>query len=344
MRTFRNNKGWLHSHLYAFDQEEKDIGTVTEKEHLILQIILFKTKVINFYGPENCGKTAINDIILQNQKSITFLDGTEINSVEDLKIALRSTQKVSLRQETTVIEGEIININSNSITLKTDEMESVFTIREQAFYEEGDIVQIIDGNIQKIGSSKLKENIDVETKIVAMPKGKLLQKRTISKEMTVLDLDRSNTGTTPIDLKLTDWIDRNKAKLIDSALVIDNADILSSSILNFIASVEYLSHVPCIILISNDKLHLKNSFKIKTDRKNETITTKVLNKRFFFENITSNIELQSKLEHLSRKKGLKFAMNYFFLLSTHSHLEQKNLSVKDFDFFGSIYKNIDEIE
>lgn len=345
MRTSKNNKGWLHSHLYQLDSEdEKGKQRNLKKEQKVLENIHNKAKTILLFGPKNTGKTFLVDDLLEKQENILFIDSTEINSLHDFKTALRAAQNVILYEETTVIEGEIINLSMNSITLKTDEMESIFTLREQINLEVGDIVQIIDGEVQKIGTRLEKENIDVETKILPMPKGDLIQKRTVSKKVKLSELDTVQSGRFFIDRKLTEWIDRNKAKILDSTLVIDNAHLLTDKIHNYIATLKDIPHTPFCILISRENLKIRNVVKIAASSLTDQQLSEIIKKRIFFENITFNAEIMDKIENICKTNGLKYAMNLFFLLSTHSHAEQKNITLKDLEMLTSLYKNIDQLD
>lgn len=344
MRFHQNNKGWLHFHLYSEDFENEEISRKKlRKEQHILEKLYSKVDSILFFSPNIVGKTFLIDHIFKDKENIIFIDASEINTIPDLKFIFRCSQNILFHEETTIIEGEIINISSNSITLKTDEMESLFTIREKIKYEEGDIVQIIDGQIQRIGTSRSKEYPDVGTNTLSIPKGKLIQKKTISKKMSLYDLDRLQPDMFLIDRKITEWIDRSKAVLLDSILVIDNAHLLNQKIRNYLANIRNISHAPFCLLISQKNLEIKNMLKIEAPTLTKAQVLDIFKKRLSFESITLSPEIQLKIEEICDKKGLKYAMNFLFVLSTYAHVELRTITMKDFELISSIYNNIDQI-
>lgn len=345
MRFYKNNKGWLHFHLYNDNLENEEIHQKKlRKEQHVLEKLFNKTDSLLFFSPNIVGKTFLVDHLFKDMDNIIFIDGSEINTISDLKFMFRCSQFILLHEEKTVIEGEIINIAPNSITLKTDEMESSFTIREKINYEEGDIIQIIDGQIQKIGTSRPKENEDVKTNILSIPKGKLKQKRIISKKISLYDLDRIQPDTFLIDRKIIEWIDRNKAVLQDSLLVIDNAHFLSDKVRNYLGNIKNIPHAPFCLLLSQKNMEIRNILKIEAPDLTKENIFDIIQKRVSFEGITVTPEILSRIQEIYDKKGLKFAMNFLFVLSTHAHLEQKTLTMEDFELLLSVFGHIDLID
>ncbi|KRH93994.1 DNA helicase TIP49, TBP-interacting protein [Pseudoloma neurophilia] len=345
MRFSKTNKGWIHYHVYHVEPEdEKNRQKKFKKEQHIIEKLFTKADSLLFFAPRNTGKTFIVDNIMKNKENIMFVNGTEINTIADFRFILRCAQHILFHEEATVIEGEIINIGSNSITLKTDEMESVFNSQNNIGFEEGDIVQIIDGQIQKIGFKKQKEFQDINTKILPTPKGKLIQNRTVSKKCTLHDLDLQQDNDLLIGHKLTEWLDKNKAVLLDSILVIDNADLLPEPVRNFLSNLSLVDHAPFCLLIAEKDMKIKNMLKTTTPTLTKEQILQIFESRLFFESITLIPEIKNRIEEICEKKGLKFAMNFLFILSTHAHVEQRNLNVTDLEMIESVYQNVEEIE
>lgn len=335
MRTSNTNKSFFYNNENENEQKELEIH---KKELDTLKKIHNQSDMINLIGPKNSGKTFLVNEFFKNNESAYFIDAKEIKSIDHLKLIFKNTQKILLFEEATVIEGVVINSTFNSIILKTDEMESIFKIEKADQYEENDVLQIINGQINKIGKIKKNEILDLNCKILNIPKGNLIQKKIISKEIKIIDLIKNNFEKN-IENKIIEWIDKNKAKIIESTLIIDNSDLLDLKIQKFLSNKKNIFFSPKIILISRFELKIKNLEILKLFDLEKEDLKKIFKKRFFFENLNFNDEILNRFLEIAKNYSLKFALNLLSIFSAHLHAEGKNCNVEELENILEVYKS-----
>lgn len=335
MRTSNTNKSFFYNNENESELKELEIH---KKELDTLKKIHNQSDMINLIGPKNSGKTFLVNEFFKNNESAYFIDAKEIKSIDHLKLIFKNTQKILLFEEATVIEGVVINSTFNSIILKTDEMESIFKIEKADQYEENDVLQIINGQINKIGKIKKNEILDLNCKILNIPKGNLIQKKIISKEIKIIDLIKNNFEKN-IENKIIEWIDKNKAKIIESTLIIDNSDLLDLKIQKFLSNKKNIFFSPKIILISRFELKIKNLEILKLFDLEKEDLNKIFKKRFFFENLNFNDEILNRFLEIAKNYSLKFALNLLSIFSAHLHSEGKNCNVEELENILEVYKS-----
>lgn len=174
-------------------------------------------------GQPGTGKTAIamglakslGDDIPFNSLAGSEIFSLEMSKTESLTQAFRRSIAVRIKEETEIIEGEVVELEiekSNSgvkigkITLKTTDMESIFDLGNKMIesilkekISAGDIVTIdkASGRINKLGKSFAKASeydaAGPQTKFVQCPEGEITKKKEAVHTVTLHDIDVINS-------------------------------------------------------------------------------------------------------------------------------------------------------
>jgi len=177
-------------------------------------------------GPPGTGKTAIAMGMakaLGEDVPFTMMAGSEIfslemNKTEALTQAFRRSIGVRIKEETEIIEGEVVEIEidksmtssakTGRITLKTTDMETQYDLGQkmiEAIQKEkivqGDIITIdkVSGKISKLGKSIVKstefEAIGGQVRYVQCPEGELQKRKEVVHTVTLHEIDVINSRT-----------------------------------------------------------------------------------------------------------------------------------------------------
>lgn len=177
-------------------------------------------------GPPSTGKTAIAMGIAQSLGSdvpFTTLAGSEVFSLEMSKTealnqAFRKSMGVRIKEETEVIEGEVVEIQidrsvtgghkQGKLTIKTTDMETIYDLGAKmidALAREkvtaGDVISLdkASGKITKLGRSYSRSRdydaMGPDTKFVQCPEGELQQRREIVHTVSLHEIDVINSRT-----------------------------------------------------------------------------------------------------------------------------------------------------
>ncbi|TRY62133.1 hypothetical protein TCAL_06253 [Tigriopus californicus] len=178
-------------------------------------------------GQPGTGKTAIAMGIAQAlgvDTPFTAMAGSEIYSLEMSKTealtqAFRKSIGVRIREETEIIEGEVVEVQIDrpatgtgakigKLTLKTTEMETVYdlgtkmidsVIKEKV--QAGDVITIdkATGKITKLGRSFTRardyDATGAQTRFVQCPEGELQKKKEVTHTVTLHEIDVINSRT-----------------------------------------------------------------------------------------------------------------------------------------------------
>ena len=191
-------------------------------------------RAILIAGPPGSGKTAIAMAIAQSLgKGVPFTATSaseffslEMSKTEALVQALRRSIGVEIREETEIIEGEVVEIRideggvgsgttssgvnggerEGKLTLKTTDMDSIFDLggkMVEALTKEGvtagDIITIDKntGRVTKLGRSysaaSSYDALGSQTRLVATPSGSLTKRREVAHSVTLHDIDVINS-------------------------------------------------------------------------------------------------------------------------------------------------------
>eukprot|EP00982_Pelagococcus_subviridis_P013191 31229-Pelagococcus_subviridis.AAC.3 len=186
-------------------------------------------------GQPGTGKTAIAMGMakaLGEETPFAMMAGSEIFSMEMSKTealtqAFRKAIGVRIKEETEIIEGEVVEIEIDrpvtsgaapkmgKLTLKTTEMETVYDLGQKMIeslnkekVSAGDVVTIdkASGRITKLGRSFARSRdydaMGAQTKFVQCPEGELQKRKEVVHVVTLHEIDVINSRTQ--DVRLTD--------------------------------------------------------------------------------------------------------------------------------------------
>ncbi|XP_069133794.1 ruvB-like 2 [Argopecten irradians] len=178
-------------------------------------------------GHPGTGKTAIAMAMAQalgTDTPFTSIAGSEIFSLEMSKTealtqAFRKSIGVRIKEETEIIEGEVVEIQIDrpatgtgakvgKLTLKTTEMETIYDLGQKMIesltkekVQAGDIITIdkATGKITKLGRSFTRardyDAMGAQTKFVQCPEGELQKRKEVVHTVTLHEIDVINSRT-----------------------------------------------------------------------------------------------------------------------------------------------------
>merc|ERR1711963_604076 len=178
-------------------------------------------------GQPGTGKTAVAMGMAQAlgpETPYTSMAGSEIyslemNKTEALTQAFRKSIGVRIREETEIIEGEVVEVQIDrpasgtgtkigKITLKTTEMETIYDLGQKMIesltkekVQAGDIVTIdkATGKISKLGRSFTRardyDATGAQTRFVQCPEGELQKRKEVVHTVTLHEIDVINSRT-----------------------------------------------------------------------------------------------------------------------------------------------------
>ncbi|CAN6617102.1 ruvB-like protein 2 [Trichomonascus vanleenenianus] len=230
-----------HSHITGLGLEEPSLtpkksaqGMVGQQKArkaagVVLQMIKqgkIAGRAMLLAGPPSTGKTAIAMGISQNLGSdvpFTTVAGSEIFSLELSKTealtqAFRKSIGVRIKEETELIEGEVVEIQidrsvtgghkQGKLTIKTTDMETMYELGTKMIdsmskekVTAGDVISIdkASGKITKLGRSYSRSRdydaMGAETKFVQCPEGELQKRKEVVHTVSLHEIDVINSRT-----------------------------------------------------------------------------------------------------------------------------------------------------
>ena len=214
----------------------------------------------------------------------------EMSKTEALTQAFRKSIGVRIKEESEVMEGEVVEIQidrsvtggakQGKLTIKTTDMEAVYDMgakmidaitREKVVA--GDILSIdkSSGKITKLGRSFARSRdydaLPAEIKFVACPEGELQRRREVvhtvslhvisSRTQGFLALFSGDTGEIrseirdQIDNKVAEWKEEGKAEIVPGVLFIDEVHMLDIECFSYINRALEVDLAPVVIMASN---------------------------------------------------------------------------------------------
>lgn len=178
-------------------------------------------------GQPGTGKTAIAMGMAQslgNETPFTSISGSEIFSLdmsktEALKQALRKSISVRIKEESEIIEGEVVDVQIDrpasgtgnkigKLTIKTTEMETVYDMGQKMIdcilkekVQAGDVITIdkASGKITKLGRSFTRardyDAVAADTKFVQCPEGEIQKRKEVVHTVSLHEIDVINSRT-----------------------------------------------------------------------------------------------------------------------------------------------------
>jgi len=184
-------------------------------------------RVVLLSGQPGTGKTAIAMGMAQslgNDTPFTSISGSEIFSLdmsktEALKQALRKSIAVRIKEESEIIEGEVVDVQVDrpasgtgnkigKLTIKTTEMETVYDLGQKMIdcilkekVQAGDIITIdkASGKISKLGRSFTRardyDAVAADTKFFQCPEGEIQKRKEVVHTVSLHEIDVINSRT-----------------------------------------------------------------------------------------------------------------------------------------------------
>ncbi|ODV83239.1 hypothetical protein CANARDRAFT_30179 [[Candida] arabinofermentans NRRL YB-2248] len=181
-------------------------------------------RAILIAGPPSTGKTAIAMGLSQslgNNVPFTAITGSEIFSkeiskTESLNQAFRKSIGIQIKEETELIEGEIVEIQidrsltgghkQGKLTIRTTDMETIYELGNKMIDEltkekiiAGDVISIdkSNGKITKLGRSYTRardyDAMGADTKFVTCPEGELQTRKEVVHTVSLHEIDVINS-------------------------------------------------------------------------------------------------------------------------------------------------------
>ena len=250
-------------------------------------------------GPPSTGKTAIAMGLAQelgDNTPFTTLSASEIFSLEMSKTealtqAVRSSMGVRIVEETEVLEGEVVEIQVDTLvnkktgrlTLCTTDMETVYDLGQKMISQltqqkvsAGDVVSIDKGSgkIRRLGRSFTRSRdydaMGASTKFVQCPEGELQKRREVVHTVSLHEIDVINSrqqgflalfaGDTgeikqeirdQIDAKVAEWREEGRATLVPGVLFIDEVHMLDTECFAFLNRALEGDMAPIMVMATN---------------------------------------------------------------------------------------------
>ncbi|EPB72249.1 TIP49 protein [Ancylostoma ceylanicum] len=297
-----------HSHIRGlgvganFDPEDVAdgmVGQIRARRAAAIIVKMIQTgniagRGVLIYGQPGTGKTAIAMGIakaLGQDTPFLSISASEIFSVEMSKseVLMQSFRKaigVRIKEETEVLEGEVVSIEMDrpvsgvgpkvgKLSLKTTDMETIYDLGskmvDQCIKERicaGDVIQIDKGSgrISRVGRSATRSHdydaMGPQTKFVPCPSGEIQKTRETVHTVCLHDIDVINsrsqgflalfTGDTgEIKSEVAEWREEGKAAIQPGVLFIDEAHLLDLECFSFLNRAMESDLSPLLIMATN---------------------------------------------------------------------------------------------
>lgn len=250
-------------------------------------------------GPPSTGKTALAMGLsheLGESTPFVSLSGADVYSLEMSKTealtqAIRKAMGVTITEESEVIEGEVVEIQvdtlvdkkSGRLTLCTTDMETVYDLGQKMIAQltsekvsAGDVITIDKGSgkIRKLGRSFSRSRdydaMGAMTKFVNCPQGELQKRKEVTHTISLHEIDVINSrqqgflalfaGDTgeikseirdQIDLKVAEWREEGRASLTPGVLFIDEVHMLDMECFAFLNRALESDLAPVLVVATN---------------------------------------------------------------------------------------------
>ncbi|CAN4116711.1 unnamed protein product [Withania somnifera] len=248
-------------------------------------------------GQPGTGKTAVAMGMakeLGEETPFASLAGSELYSLEISKTealmqAIRKSIGVRIKEESEVIEGEVVEVQiavkfkTGKLTLKTSDMETEYDLGVKMIealrnekVQSGDVIALnrSSGKITKLGRSFSRSRdydaMGPRTKFVQCPDGELQKRKEIVHSVTLHDIDVINsrtqgflalfTGDTgeiraevreQIDTKVAEWREEGKAEIVPGVLFIDEVHMLDIECFSFLNRALENEMAPILVVATN---------------------------------------------------------------------------------------------
>jgi len=212
-----------------------------------------------------------------------------MSKTEAITQAFRRSIGVRIKEETEIIEGEVVEIQIDrpaggaglkvgKITMKTTDMETIYELGQKmidALAKEkvtaGDVISIdkASGRITKLGRS-FNRAVDYSVRLVNTPEGELQKRKEVVHTVSLHEIDVINSRTQgflalfagdtgeikaevreQIDAKVAEWKEEGKAEIVPGVLFIDEVHMLDIECFSYVNRALEGDMSPILVMASN---------------------------------------------------------------------------------------------
>lgn len=350
MNFISTNNTARHAHILQQDGYIKDDNT--DKNMQVLDI-LCKSEKGSMVSIEGNGKSAFITEFLKNKSgrcvrinASEFIYEKKNNSqefnIKTINKLMRSAYSIIFKEKLRIVEGEVIGITANSLTLKTVDMESVFDIgirikseleREKVCI--GDIIKVYkdSGFAVKLGRSAVQKT-DFNSSLIPvlqLPEGECFKTEDTETDITLDQLDIINSSENgaanlcsgiyvcdniqeEINKKVSKWKKEDKITVDKGIVIIEDSEMLSESVLQIICAYKNKEYCPLIIFEVNGKNEIfknisKNIFKIKLTPLNKEKIMQIIKMRIEMANVILEEGAIEHIINIAETYGITYSIN-----------------------------------
>ncbi|KRX40770.1 RuvB-like 2, partial [Trichinella murrelli] len=356
----------LHSHIHGLGVDRNSqplqigdgmVGQLEARKAVAIVVKMIQEgklagRGILLSGPRGSGKTAIAMGMCQmlgKDTPITIISGSEVfsvdvNKTEALTQAVRKSIGIRIKEETEVIEGEVVSLDIDrpasgegkkvgKLILRTLDMEAAYDLGmkmidlvQKEKVQPGDIIQIdrASNKLTKLGFSMTRAHdytaMGPQTKLLSCDTGE------ISREVRE-----------QINSKISEWKEEGKAEIIPGVLFIDEVHMLDIECFSFLNRALENEFSPIVVMATNRCMAavrgtdhvcphgipedlLDRLLIIKTRPYPQQDLYQILKIRCEEENVKISQEPLNILTHLASDTSLRYAMQ---LISVANVISQR---------------------
>ncbi|KAF9007903.1 RuvB-like helicase 2 [Cyathus striatus] len=251
-----------------------------------------------FAGPPSMAQSLGPDV------PFTMIAASEVFSLnmsktEALTQAFRRSIGVRIKEETELIEGEVVEIQidrsvtgatkTGKLTIKTTDMETIYDLGTKmidALTKEkvlaGDVIAI-DKTRRSFARSRDYDAMGADTKFVATPEGEIQKRKEVVHTVSLHEIDVINSRTqgflalfagdtgeikpelrNQINTKVAEWREEGKAEVVPGVLFIDEVHMLDIECFSFLNRALEGELAPLVIMASNRGMSRIRGTKFKS--------------------------------------------------------------------------------
>lgn len=297
--------------------------------------------VVAVSGGSSTGKAAfISEFLKGESTRHVRINAIELgnNDQRELCKLMRRAYCVAFKEQLRIVEGEVLSISSDKLTLKTVDMESVFDIGVKMKGElerervcAGDIIKVYkdSGFITKVGKSS-GQRMELQNSLVPtieIPEGECLKTEVVQTFLSLDEIDLINfredgeellytNAFVPknlqeeVDLKVHKWIKEGKAVGSRGVVIVEDSHLLAGGVLSALLSYKYKEYCPLVIL-SGECVHDQirpSVFEIGLEELTREKTVQIIKSRARYLDVSLDACVLDHLVGLSSEFGIKYAM------------------------------------